>query len=200
MKKLIPLLLVLVLAAIVIAQGNKPAIDYSATPNASFTAEEVTVPAKGYTLAATLLLPKNAKRPLPAIITITGTGQETRDEPVPIPGLEKYRPMRQIAESLASRGIAVLRVDDRGVGGSGGRDTLMTATTSSFAEDVRAEVAYLRTRSDIDRKRIALAGHSEGGMIAPMVAASDPEIAAIVLMAGDGKRGDLISMDQVSEG
>src|SRR2546421_6749383 len=107
--------------------------------------------------------------------------------------------MRQIAESLASRGIAVLRVDDRGVGGSGGRDTLMTATTSSFAEDVRAEVAYLRTRSDIDRKRIALAGHSEGGMIAPMVAASDPEVAAIVLMAGDGKRGDLISMDQLKD-
>src|SRR5213080_484810 len=104
MKKLIPL--ILGLASIVIAQGNKPTIDYSAPPNASFTAEEVTVPAKGYTLAGTLLLPKNAKRPLPAIITITGTGQETRDEPVPIPGLEKYRPMRQIAESLASRGIA----------------------------------------------------------------------------------------------
>ena len=200
MKKLIPLILGLGLASIVIAQGNKLAIDYSATPNASFTAEEVTVPAKGYTLAGTLLLPKNAKRPLPAIITITGTGQETRDEPVPIPGLEKYRPMRQIAEALASRGIAVLRVDDRGVGGSGGLDTLMTATSSSFADDVRAEVAYLRTRSEIDKKRIALAGHSEGGVIAPMVAASDPEIAAIVLMAGDGKRGDLISMDQVSEG
>jgi len=199
MKKLIPLLLVLVLAAIVIAQDNKPTIDYSAPANATFTAEEVTIPAKGYTLAGTLLLPKNAKRPLPVVLTITGSGQQTRDEPIPIPGLEKYRPMRQIAESLASRGIAVLRVDDRGVGGSGGNDTLMTATTSSFADDVRAEVAYLRTRSEIDKKRIALAGHSEGGVIAPMVAASDPEIAAIVLMAGDGKRGDLISMEQVTE-
>ena len=202
MKKPIPLLLVLVLGlvAAVIAQGNKPAIDYSAPLNASFTAEEVTIPAKGYTLAGTLLLPKSAKRPLPVVITITGSGQQTRDEPVPFPNLEKYRPMRQIAEALATRGIAVLRVDDRGVGGSGGRDTLMTATTSSFADDVRAEVAYLRTRSEIDSKRIALVGHSEGGIIAPMVAASDPQIAAIVSMAGDGKRGDLISMDQVSEG
>src|SRR2546423_203328 len=108
-------------------------------------------------------------------------------------------PFQLLRLSLASRGIAVLRVDDRGVGGSGGRDTLETATTSSFAEDVRAEVASLRTRSNIDRKRIALVGHSEGGVIAPMVAASDPEIAAIVLMAGDGKRGDLISKEQLED-
>lgn len=199
MKKLIPLLVVLGLAAIAIAQGNKPTIDYSAPANAPFTAEEVIIPAKGYTLAGTLLLPKNAKHPLPVVLTITGSGQQTRDEPIPFPNLEKYLPMRQIAEALASRGIAVLRVDDRGVGGSGGRDTLMTATSSGFADDTRAEVAYLRTRSEIDPKRIALVGHSEGGMIAPMVAASDPQIAAIVLMAGDGKRGDLISMDQIKD-
>src|SRR5437764_4969511 len=199
MKKLIPLLLVIGLAVIAIAQSNKPAIDYSAPANATFTAEEVTIPAKGYTLAGTLLLPKNAKRPLPAVLTITGSGQETRDEPVPFPHLVGYRPMRQIAETLAARGIAVLRVDDRGVGGSGGLDTLMTATSSSFADDTRAEVVYLRTRSEIDPKRIALVGHSEGGMIAPMVAAGDPQIAAIVSMAGDGKRGDLISMEQVKD-
>ena len=199
MKKLIPPFLVIGLAAIVIAQGNKPTIDYSAPANATFTAEEVTIPAKGYTLAGTLLLPKNAKRPLPVVLTITGSGQQTRDEPVPFPHLEGYKPMRQIAEALASRGIAVLRVDDRGVGSSGGLDTLMTATSSSFADDTRAEVAYLRTRSEIDPKRIALVGHSEGGMIAPMVAASDPQIAAIVSMAGDGKRGDLISMDQIKD-
>src|SRR5215471_12586211 len=87
------------------AQTN---IDYSAPANAPFTAEEVTIPAKGYTLAGTLLLPKAGKRPVPAVLTITGSGLQTRDEPIPIKGLEKYRPMRQIAESLASRGIAVL--------------------------------------------------------------------------------------------
>jgi dienelactone hydrolase len=174
-------------------------IDYSAPQGAPFTAEEVTVRAKGFTLAGTLLLPKSGARPFPAVITITGSGQETRDEPVPIPGLEKYRPFRQIAEALASRGIAVLRVDDRGVGKSTGLETLQTATSSDFADDVRAQVAYLRSRSEIDPKRIALVGHSEGGIIAPMVAAGDTQIAAIVLMAGSGKRGDQISMDQLND-
>ena len=108
MKKLISLLLVIGLAVIAIAQGNKPTIDYSAPANATFTAEEVTIPAKGYTLAGTLLLPKNAKRPLPVVLTITGSGQETRDEPVPFPHLEGYKPMRQIAETLAARGISGL--------------------------------------------------------------------------------------------
>ncbi|HEV7374204.1 MAG TPA: alpha/beta fold hydrolase [Pyrinomonadaceae bacterium] len=174
-------------------------IDYSASPGAPFTAEEVTVNAKGFTLSGTLLLPKSGARPFPAVITITGSGQQTRDEPVGIPGLEKYRPMRQIAETLASRGIAVLRVDDRGTGKSTGNNTVATATTSDFADDVRAEVAYLRSRSEIDPKRIALAGHSEGGIIAPMVASTDPQIAAIVLMAGTGKPGDQISIDQSND-
>jgi uncharacterized protein len=183
----------------VAAQENKATIDYSASPNAPFTAEEVTINAKDFTLAGTLLLPKNGTRPFPAVLTITGSGQQTRDEPVPLAGLEKYRPFRQIAEALASRGIAVLRVDDRGVGGSDGRGTLMTATTSDFADDTRAEIAYLRSRPEIDANRIALVGHSEGGIIAPMVARSDPRIAAIVLMAGPAERGDQISMEQLND-
>ena len=199
MKNGLRLFFSLALWATAMAQGNKTTIDYSAPPNAPFTAEEVTINAQGYTLAGTLLLPKGSKRPLPAVITITGSGLQTRDEPLPIPGLEKYLPMRQIAETLAGRGIAVLRVDDRSVGGSGGKDTIKTATTSSFADDVRAEVAYLRSRSEIDPKRIALVGHSEGGIIAPMVAAGDPRIAAIVLMAGSGKRGDQISLEQLTD-
>ena len=198
-RSVLLLSLVLTVLRLPLVAQNKPAIDYSAPPNAPFTAEEVTVNAKAFTLAGTLLLPKNGTRPFPAVITITGSGQQTRDEPLPLPGLEKYRPMRQIAEMLASRGIAVLRVDDRGVGSSGGRETLTTATTSSFADDVRAEVAYLRSRSEIDGNRIALVGHSEGGIIAPMLAVSDPHIAAIVLMAGSGKRGDQISMEQLND-
>ena len=199
MKKLALLFVLLGLQIVAAAQVNTAAIDYSAPPNAPFTAEEVTVNAKGYTLAGTLLIPKQGKRPFPAVITITGSGQQTRDEPIPFPNLGAYRPMRQIAESLAARGIAVLRVDDRGVGNSGGRDTLMTATTSSFADDTRTEVAYLRSRPEIDPKRIALVGHSEGGIIAPMLASTDPQIATIVLMAGSGKRGDQISMDQYTD-
>ncbi len=198
MRKFILVLLLLNLSIIVVGQADLTKVDYSAPANAPFTAEEVTITAKGYTLAGTLLLPKNGKRLLPAVVTITGSGQQTRDEPLPVPGLEKYRPMRQVAEALAGRGIAVLRVDDRGVGNSGGRDTLMTATTSSFADDARAEVAYLRSRSEIDPKRIALVGHSEGGIIAPMVAANDAQIGAIVLLAGSGKRGDQISMEQLT--
>lgn len=162
--------------------------DYSAPANAPFTAEEVQVQAKGFKLAGTLLLPKTGKRPFPAVVMSTGSGQEERDEQ--LPGIEKYRPFRQIAEYLASRGIAVLRADDRGVGASGGGDTLTTATTFDFADDVRAQVAYLRTRSDIDASRISIIGHSEGGLIAPLVAASDSKLAAIVLLAGTAKRGE----------
>jgi dienelactone hydrolase len=163
--------------------------DYSAPAGAPFTAEEVKVQAKGFMLAGTLLLPKTGKRPFPAVVMVTGSGQQTRDEPA-LPGVEKYRPFRQIAEFLASRGIAVLRVDDRGVGESGGFDTLDKATTFDFADDVRAQITYLRTRSEIDASRIGIIGHSEGGVIAPLVAASDPKLAAIVLMAGTAKRGE----------
>jgi dienelactone hydrolase len=173
--------------------------DYSAPPGAPFSAEEVTVKSKDITLAGTLLLPRKGRSPFPAVITITGSGQQTRDEPIPIPGLEKYRPFRQIAESLASQGIAVLRVDDRGIGKSSGRETLLKVTTFDFADDTRAEVAYLRNRPDIDPKRIALVGHSEGGIIAPIVASSDPAIAAVVLMAGSAKRGDAVIIDQSAD-
>ncbi|MFY9572675.1 MAG: alpha/beta fold hydrolase [Blastocatellia bacterium] len=186
--------------AILAAKMKEADVDYAAPAAAAFTAEEVTVEAKGFTLAGTLLLPKTGKPPFPAVITMTGSGQQTRDEYLPLPGLEKYRPFRQIAEALASRGIAVLRVDDRGVGKSKGGDTLLVSTSANFADDVRAQVDYLRERREIDPDRIALAGHSEGGMIAPMVAASDPRIAAIVLMAGTGKRGDAIIAYQVNQG
>jgi hypothetical protein len=185
--------------AILSAKMKEAEVDYNAPPGAPFTAEEVTVEAKGFTLAGTLLMPKTGKPPFPVVITITGSGQQTRDEYLPLPGLEKYRPFRQIAEALASRGIAVLRVDDRGIGKSTGRDTLKTATSADFAGDTRAQVDYLRKRKEIDPARIALLGHSEGGMIGPMVAASDPRIAAVVLMAGPAKRGDEILLYQQNQ-
>jgi alpha-beta hydrolase superfamily lysophospholipase len=185
--------------AILSAKMKESEVDYNAPPGAPFTAEEVTVEAKGFKLAGTLLIPTSGKPPYPAVITITGSGQQTRDEYLPLAGLEKYRPFRQIAEALATRGIAVLRVDDRGVGQSGGRDTLKTSTSADFADDVRAQVSFLRTRKEIDPNRIALIGHSEGGMIAPMVAAADSRISAIVLMAGTAKRGDEIIGYQVNQ-
>lgn len=186
--------------AILSAKMKETEVDYAAPAGASFTAEEVTVEAKGFTLAGTLLVPKTGKPPFPVVVTITGSGQQTRDEYLPLPGLEKYRPFRQIAEALASRGIAVLRVDDRGVGKSTGGDTVKVSTSANYADDVRAQVDFLRERRDLDPNRIVLLGHSEGGMIAPMVAASDPKIAGIVLLAGTGKRGDAIIAYQVNQG
>lgn len=186
--------------AILAAKLKESELDYAAPPGAPFTAQEVTVEAKGFTLAGTLLVPKTGKPPFPAVITITGSGQQTRDEYLPLAGLEKYRPFRQIAEALASRGIAVLRVDDRGVGHSKGMETLKVSTSANFADDVRAQVDFLRERRDVDPGRIALLGHSEGGIIAPMVAASDRRIAGVVLLAGTSKRGDEIIAYQVNQG
>jgi hypothetical protein len=171
--------------------------DYSAPANAPFTAEEVRIKVKDYVLAGTLLLPKGEPPPYSVVVTSTGSGQQTRDEPIPLPNLKDYRPFRQIAEHLAGRGIAVLRVDDRGVGDSTGVETLERATTFDFADDVRAQIAYLRTRRDIDPERIGIVGHSEGGAIAPLVAATDPKVAAIVLMAGTGSRGDQVLLYQM---
>lgn len=176
------------LRAALLAKVKDVLPDYSAPANAPFKAVEVLVPANRFRIAGTLLLPKTGKPPFPAVVMSTGSGQQTRDEA--IPGIEKYRPFRQIAEYLASRGIAVLRADDRGVGDSGGLGTLDKATTFDFAEDVRDQVEYLRTLSDIDPSRIAIIGHSEGGIIAPLVAVSDKRVAAIVLMAGTAKRGE----------
>ena len=173
--------------------------DYSAPRDASFTAEEVTVRAGGHTLAGTLLIPRSGRAPYPAALTITGSGQQTRDSAIPIAGLEEYAPFRQIAESLATRGIAVLRVDDRGVGGSTGAATLEDATSSSFADDVRAQLRFLRARNDIDGARIALIGHSEGALIAPMVGASDSTVAALVLIAGTATRGDSVLREQLED-
>lgn len=172
----------------------------TAPSRAAFSDEEVVIKLAGYQLAGTLSLPRSARRrPVPAVVLITGSGQQTRDEEIPIPGLENYRPFRQIAEDLVARGIAVLRVDDRGMGGSTGRETLASATTASFADDVRAEVAYLRGRREIDPHRIALVGHSEDGSIAMMIAATDPRISAIVLLAAMGKTGREVNLAQQEE-
>lgn len=156
--------------------------DYSAPADAPYTAEEVFVKTpSGFTLAGTLTLPKGATKakPVGAIVTITGSGPQNRDSEIGLPG---YRPFRQIADSLARNGIASLRMDDRGTGESGG--AFKGSTSADFAEDIRAALAYLRTRPEIRSDRLGVVGHSEGAVITPMVAEKEPELRAIVLLAG----------------
>jgi dipeptidyl aminopeptidase/acylaminoacyl peptidase len=179
---------------------TRPEPNYEAPADAPFTAEEVRVPVtpeegNAFELAGTLTLPKSGTGPYPAAVMITGSGGQNRDEEL-WPLVEGYRPFRQIAERLAEVGIAVLRVDDRGVGGSGQPGP--GATTPDLANDVRAQVEWLRARPEIDPDRIALIGHSEGGIIGPMVAATDPRLAAVVIMAGSSKDGVEILKDQAT--
>jgi alpha-beta hydrolase superfamily lysophospholipase len=176
-------------AAIGVLGVEKP--DYSAPPGAPYTAENVTVPTPmGHTLAGTLTVPKFASRTrrVPAVVTITGSGGQDRDEAIVM--FKGFRPYREFADSLGRRGIAVLRMDDRGVGESGGNPT--TATSADFAQDIRAGLAYLRTRPEIDGSRLGLIGHSEGGIIAPMVALEEPALKGIVLLAGTSRSGRTI--------
>jgi dienelactone hydrolase len=165
----------------------KPKPDYSAPADAPYLAEEVVVTTTaGHTLAGTLTLPRSASRaqPVSAIVTVTGSGPQDRDENIGLPG---FLPFRQIADMLARRGIAVLRMDDRGTGASGG--TFKGSTSADFAEDARAGLAYLRTRPEIRADRLGVLGHSEGALIAPMVADKEPTLRAIVLLAGIAQPG-----------
>jgi dienelactone hydrolase len=174
-------------AAPVAAQQGAPAADYSAPPDAPYTAVNVSVPTPGgHVLAGTLTIPKgaSAQHRVGAVVTATGSGPEDRDEYI---GLDGYRPFRQLADSLGRRGIAVLRMDDRGTGASTG--AFKGATTSDFAEDIRAGLAFLRTRSEIDPARLAVLGHSEGALIAGLVADREPSLRAIVLLGGIARPG-----------
>jgi pimeloyl-ACP methyl ester carboxylesterase len=169
-------------------------VSYAAPAGAPYTAEEVTVrtPA-GLKLAGTLTVPAHrAGTRVPAVVLITGSGAQDRDEGTPLLG--QWRPFREFADTLSRRGIAVLRLDDRGVGDSDAGPS--TATSEDYAEDIRAALAWLRTRPEIDPGRLGLVGHSEGGIIAPMIAAGDARLRGIVLIAGTASRGRDIIAEQ----
>ena len=132
----------------------------------------------GRSLAGTLTLPQNGRLPFGVALSLTGSGPHYRDgNRTPD---HPYRPFREIATALAGRGVAMLRLDDRGVGGSTGDANAVTG--DDVADDARVAIQWLRARKDIDPARVAVIGHSFGGEIAPMVAANDPRIAAVVLM------------------
>ena len=148
--------------------------------------EQVKIGSSGFTLVGTLSKPERADSRLPAVVLVGGSGPQDRDEVVfgiPILG--------QLAGAIANAGFAVLRYDKRGIGQSGGRSE--SASLADFAEDVRAAVKMLSDRKDIDPKRIAVIGHSEGGAIALLAAAKEKRIAAVGVLAAHGTSGaDLI--------
>lgn len=146
-------------------------------------------PKSGLKLAGTLTLPENAKN-CPAVVLISGSGAQDRDETI-----FGHKPFWVIADYLTRNGIAVLRFDDRGVGGSG--KNTQEATSEDFAGDVLSGVEFLKTRNEINSARIGLIGHSEGGIIAPMVANSSGDVAFIILLAGPGLNGEQIIYKQV---
>ena len=145
----------------------------------------------GIKIAGTLTFP-NSKNPVPAVLLIPGTGQQKRNWEI-----AGHKPFLVLADYLTRNGIAVLRADDRGIGGSTGN--FKQSTSGDFADDAIAGVEYLKSRKEIDPKKIGLIGHSEGGMIAPIAAERSADIAFIVLMAGPGIGFDEAVIFQVLE-
>ena len=149
--------------------------------------QEVSFPSaqKGTVLAGTLTLPKG-KGPFSAVVLISGSGPQDRDETI-----LRHKPFFVLADLLTRKGIAVLRYDDRGVGKSTGAFT--SATTLDFVEDARGAIAFLKKRTDIDGRRLGLIGHSEGALIAPMLAS---EVSFLLLLAPPAVNGEKIIASQ----
>jgi len=150
--------------------------------------EEVTFNNGDITLSGTLTLPLYPGKH-PAVVMITGSGPQNRDEEI-----YGFKIFKIIAEQFTNNGIAVLRYDDRGVGGSTGN--ISKSTTEDFAGDVIEAVKFLQSRDDIRHDQVGLCGHSEGGIIAPLVASKDKDIAFIILVAGTGVTGEEIIIKQ----
>ena len=143
----------------------------------------------GIKLAGTLTFP-NSKGKFPAVILVTGSGQQDRNE-----NIGGHKPFWIIADYLTRNGIAVLRVDDRGIGGSTGN--FNQSTTGDFAEDALAGLTFLKSRREIDLKKIGIIGHSEGGIVAPLAASISSDVAFIVSMAGVFINFEDVIIDQI---
>lgn len=142
------------------------------------------------TLAGMLTLPSNNAEKHPAVILISGSGAQNRDEEI-----LGHKPFLVLADHLTRNGIAVLRYDDRGTAESEGN--FATATTVDFSTDAHSAVEYLESRDDINTEQIGIIGHSEGGIIAPMVANKSDDVAYMVILAGTGIPGKEILLTQM---
>src|SRR5688500_17261672 len=148
-------------------------------PPFPYRAENVTVQSvPGVRLAGTLTVPQGAG-PHPAVLLVSGSGPQDRDE-----SLMGHKPFLVLSDYLTRRGIAVLRLDDRGTSASTG--TFAGATSDDFARDAEAAVRWLRARPEVADDRVGIVGHSEGGLIAPLVASRTRDVAFVVLLAGPG--------------
>jgi pimeloyl-ACP methyl ester carboxylesterase len=183
----LPLMLRRTLRPPVSARPQMPA------PPFPYAAEEVSYESlsPGIRLAGTLTVPREGG-PFPAVILITGSGPQDRDE-----SLMGHKPFLVLSDYLSRRGVAVLRLDDRGIGGSTG--STMGATTKDFVQDVLAGVSYLKERREVNPARIGLAGHSEGGLVAPLAAGESKDVAFIVLLAAPGLPGEQILVRQTED-
>lgn len=150
----------------------------------------ITTPTPGVTLAGTLTTRRDNKNAT-AVVLISGSGPHDRDA-----SNFGHKPFLVLADYLTRRGIAVLRVDDRGVAGSTG--SLASVTSEDFANDALAAVEFLRTRAGINAARVGLIGHSEGGLIAPLAAVRSKNVAFMVLMAGPGVTGEQVMYEQAA--
>jgi hypothetical protein len=152
--------------------------------------EPVMIPGNGFNLAGTISRPAApGSSPLPAVVLVAGSGLVDRDEMVAAVPI-----FAQMAGALADAGFLVVRYDKRGVGQSGGR--IESATMADYAEDVRSVVKFLTKRRDVDKRRIALAGHSEGGWVSLLAASRNDDVAALALIATPGVPGTELVLEQ----
>lgn len=153
--------------------------------------EDVIYSGNGLQYGGSLTIP-NGNGPFPAVVLITGSGQQDRDETI-----MNHKPFAVIADALTKDGFVVLRVDDRGIANSTGN--FAASTSADFAKDVNASVDYLKTRKEVNDKKVGLLGHSEGAMIAPMVASQRKDIDFIVLLAAPGVKITALMAEQNAE-
>ncbi len=170
---------------------NKIKVDSTLQSQLPYIEREVVFYNRDIKLAGTLTVPKSVKN-CTAVVLVTGSGAQNRDEEI-----YGFKIFGIIADYLSRNGIVVLRYDDRGVGGSTGK--MDTSTTLHFADDALAAINFLKKEKSVNKKKIGILGHSEGGVAASVAASLSDDVAFIVLMAAPAVKGETIVLAQLEE-